>query len=92
MIKHYYEEFLETIPFLRSDNGFSAPSLYELCEKGFVSYVIRLKANVKLIQLTNELHPTNSFKNINVTECSYEETVYQAASWTKLRKVIIQSV
>ncbi len=42
-----------------------------------------------LEQLADEVHPTSSSKDITVTECNYEEIVYQAVSWIKSRKVII---
>jgi len=92
VIQHYNEKFPATTPFLRGDSGFAVPALYELCELESVSYVIRLKANANLKKLADELQPTTSPVDSTQTEVYYEETVYQAGSWTKLRRVIIQSV
>ncbi|QDI90511.1 IS1380 family transposase [Salicibibacter halophilus] len=90
LIKHYNETFPETIPFLRGDSGFAVPELYELCEEESVYYVIRLKSNANLQRLADELHPATP--DVTQTECYYEETEYQAKSWAKPRKVIIQSI
>lgn len=92
VITHYDEKFPETIPFLRGDSGFAVPALYDLCEEESVYYVIRLKSNANLQRLANELHPSSSPSNVTKTECYYEKTEYQAKSWSKSRKVIIQSV
>jgi Transposase DDE domain group 1 len=67
------------------------PGLYELCEKESVYYIIRLKANAKLNALAEELHSTHEIRDVTVTESYMEETVYQASSWSKPRRIIIQS-
>ena len=92
VIKHYNEKLPETTPFVRGDSGFAVPALYELCEKESVYYVIRLKSNANLQRLASELHPTTSPDDVTKAECYYEETEYQANSWSVPRKVIIQSV
>jgi len=92
VIKHYNKEFPETTPFLRGDSGFAVPALYELCEKESVYYVIRLKSNANLKRLADELHPNTFLNDVTKTECYYEETEYQASSWSAPRKIIIQSV
>ncbi|QDI91889.1 IS1380 family transposase [Salicibibacter halophilus] len=92
LITHYNETFPETIPFLRGDSGFAVPELYELCEEESVYYVIRLKSNANLQRLADELHPATPPSDVTQTECYYEETEYQAKSWAKPRKVIIQSI
>lgn len=92
LISHYNEKFPETIPFLRGDSGFAVPALYELCEEESVYYVIRLKSNANLQRLADELHPSTTPTDVTKSECYYEETEYQAKSWSKPRKVIIQSV
>lgn len=92
LITHYNEKFPETIPFLRGDSGFAVPALYDLCEDESVYYVIRLKSNANLQRLANELHPSSIPSDVTKTEYYYEETEYRAKSWSKLRKVIIQSV
>lgn len=92
LINHYNETFPETTPFLRGDSGFAVPKLYELCEEESVYYVIRLKSNANLQRLASELHPNTAPSDASETECYFEETEYQAKSWSKPRKVIIQSV
>lgn len=92
LIEHYNKKFSEIIPFLRGDSGFAVPKLYELCEKESVYYVIRLKSNSNLQRLANELHPSSTPNDITKTECFYKESVYQAGSWDKPRKVVVKSV
>jgi hypothetical protein len=92
LIQHYNERFPETTPFLRGDSGFAVPALYDLCEGESVYYVIRLKSNANLQRLAAEYHPSSMPTDISRTECYFEETEYQAKSWSKPRKVIIQSV
>lgn len=92
LIEHYNEKFSETSLFLRGDSGFAVPGLYELCEKESVFYVIRLKSNSTLQQIAKEYHPSSTPSDVTKTERYFEETIYQAKSWSKPRKVIIQSV
>ncbi|QOY34228.1 IS1380 family transposase [Anaerobacillus isosaccharinicus] len=92
LIEHYNEKFPETTPFLRGDSGFAVPALYDLCERESVYYVIRLKSNAILQRIADELHPPSIISDVSKTEIYYEETIYQANSWSKPRKVIIKSV
>jgi len=92
LIEHYNEKFPETTPFLRGDSGFAVPALYDLCEKESVYYVIRLKSNANLQRIADDLHPPSVISDVSKAEMYYEETVYQAKSWSKPRKVIIKSV
>ncbi|QQK79230.1 IS1380 family transposase [Salicibibacter cibi] len=92
LITHYNQKFPGTTPFLRGDSGFAVPDLYELCEAESVYYVIRLKSNPNLQRLADELHPSTFPSDMTKTECYFEETEYQAKSWAKPRKVIVQSV
>lgn len=92
IIEHYNEKFPETTPFLRGDSGFAVPALYDLCEKESVYYLIRLKSNATLQRIADELHPTSVMSDVSKTEVYYEETSYQAKSWSKPRKVVIKSV
>ncbi|WP_353949386.1 IS1380 family transposase [Sporolactobacillus sp. Y61] len=90
ILEHYNEHFPETTPFLRGDSGFATPELYELCEEESVYYAIRLKSNAILQRMAEELHPNDA--STGETQCYYEEMAYQAKSWDKPRKVIVQSV
>lgn len=92
LIEHYNEKFPATSLFLRGDSGFAVPALYELCEKESVYYVIRLKSNAQLQKLAEEYCPSSVPSDVTKTEYYFEETIYQAKSWSKPRKVIIQSV
>ncbi len=91
LIEHYNQKFPETTSLVRGDSGFAVPGLYELCEKESVFYIIRLKSNAKLKSLADELHPIDEIQDVTVTESYIEESIYQAASWSKSRRVIIQS-
>lgn len=92
VIRHYNEAFPATTPFLRGDSGFAVPALYELCERESVFYVIRLKSNTALQRIAADLHPNTISSDATQTECYYETIDYQAGSWSKPRRVIIQSV
>jgi hypothetical protein len=92
LIEHYNETFPGTSLFVRGDSGFAVPALYELCEKESVYYVIRLKSNAQLQKIAKGYHPTSMPSDVTKAEYYYEETEYQAKSWSKPRKVIIQSI
>ena len=91
LLEHYNETFPETSMLVRGDSGFAVPDLYELCEKESVYYIIRLKSNAKLKVLAEELHPTHEIRDVSVTESYVEESIYQAATWSTPRRIIIQS-
>lgn len=91
LIEHYNEVFPEKSYLVRGDSGFAVPELYELCEKESVYYIIRLKANAKLKALAEELHPIHEIRDVSVTESYVEESIYQASSWSKPRRIVIQS-
>jgi hypothetical protein len=92
LIEHYNEKFPETTSFIRGDSGFAVPALYDLCEKESVYYVIRLKSNANLQRIAEELLPSTVPSDSTKAECYYEETIYQAKSWLKPRRVVIKSV
>ncbi len=91
LIEHYNKNFPETTSLVRGDSGFAVPGLYELCEKESVFYIIRLKSNSILKSLAEELHPIDEIQDVTTAESYSEESIYQAASWSKPRRVIIQS-
>lgn len=92
LIQHYVDHFPEITLFVRGDSGFAVPELYDVCEKESVSYIIRLKSNSILQDLAKELHPSSAIMDTSKTECYFEETIYKAKSWSKSRRIIIQSV
>lgn len=89
LLLHYNETLPETSLLVRGDSGFAVPGLYDLCEQGSVFYIIRLKSNAKLKALAEELHPTHEIQDATVSESYMEETIYQAALWSKPRRIII---
>ena len=91
LIQHYNETFPTTSALVRGDSGFAVPGLYELCEQESVYYIIRLKSNAKLKALAEELHPAREIDDVSVTESYVEESIYQAGSWSKPRRIIIHS-
>lgn len=92
LIEHYNKMFPETALFLRGDSGFAVPGLYDLCEEETVLYIIRLKSNSQLKSLAKEYHPSSAPLDVSKTATYFEDTIYQAKSWSKPRRVIIQSV
>lgn len=92
LIEHYNEVFPEKSYLGRGDSGFAVPDLYKLCEKETVYYIIRLKANAKLKALAEELHPAHEIRDVSVTENYVEESIYQASTWSKPRRIVIQSI
>ena len=91
LLEHYNETFPETSALVRGDSGFAVPDLYELCEKESVYYIIRLKSNPKLKALAEELQPVSEICDVSITESYVEESIYQAATWSTPRRIIIQS-
>lgn len=92
LIEHYNAKFPETSLFLRGDSGFAVPAVYDLCEKESVYYIIRLKSNAQLQRLAEEYRSFSTPCDSSKAEHYFEESIYQAKSWSKPRKVIIQSV
>ena len=66
--------------------------MYDLGESESVYYVIRLKSNAVLQRMADELLLATEVSDITRFEHYYEEIEYQAKSWSKSRKVIVQSV
>ncbi len=91
LIEHNNERFPETTPLVRGDSVFAVPALYELCEEESVFYIIRLKSNSKLKAIAEELYPIEEIHDVTVSESYTEESIYQATSWSRSRRIIIQS-
>ena len=91
LLVHYNETFPETTTLVRGDSGFAVPDLYQLCEQESVYYVIRLKSNARLQALAEELHPAYEIEDVTEAESYVEDSLYKAGSWTKERRIIIQS-
>ena len=76
---------------VRGDSGFAHKELYELCETLDTTYLIRLKANAQLYRLAKEVtdHLLDDC-SINYSQQFYGEFEYQAKSWNKPRRVMVQ--
>jgi hypothetical protein len=71
--------------FVRGDAGFASPEVYEACERDGAGYVIRLKANAVLYSHTKSLATLLAPGQAAIV---YKEFSYQAASWTRPRRVV----
>jgi hypothetical protein len=87
-----YEKFFPKIRrMVRGDSGFATPELYEACEATGTDYVIRLKSNPKLAELSRHLYKsvmdeTRVWETLTATG----EFMYQAGSWSRGRRVVAQ--
>lgn len=79
-------------PLLRADSGFTLPTLYDICDQESVYFVIYLESNIILQRLVETYHPSTEPSDFSKKECYFEETIYQAKTWSKPRKIIIKSV
>lgn len=91
------DEFIEDFPdmplFLRGDSGFVSPDLYEVIEVKNCKYIIRLKENGKLRELTvDENHALYRVEKFNQVDYAveYGEYLYQAGPWSHPRRVVFK--
>ena len=76
---------------VRGDSGFAYKELYYLCETLDTQYVIRLKANPNLYRKAAEVTElVMREENIQYSQQVFGEFEYQAKSWDKPRRVIVQ--
>lgn len=88
----YYNQVVPTTDILvRGDSGFETPDIYEMCEAYDNDYVIRFKSNRNLTRLAEELVFYDDNHPWDEKEIYYHSVPYQAASWTKPRRVCIRS-
>lgn len=91
ILSHYHQEFEGKCRIVRGDSGFASSEIYDLCEKYQTQYLIRLKSNAALVKLAAPLA-----SEILKEECVQDfkqvigEFSYQAKSWSKARRVIVQ--
>src|SRR5579883_1726770 len=79
---------------LRADSGFAVPRLYRWCEANAVSYTIGLIPNPRLEALAAALlaeAQAQSEAAAGMKVRLADETVYQAASWDRARRVVYQA-
>jgi len=91
LLEHYNQSIPTTDILIRGDSGFATPDVYDLCEEYDSHYVVRLKSNRKLTQLAEELVFYDNNHPWDEKEIYYHSVPYQAASWTKPRRVCIRS-
>ncbi len=93
LLDEYFSDYPETDLYLRGDSGFATPDLFKQCERGRVSYAIRLKANQNLYKLsgsaTESLDELTRDNKLDY-KLVYDEFYYQAASWDYPRRVVIK--
>ncbi|NVS16776.1 IS1380 family transposase [Listeria monocytogenes] len=98
-VRHFLEPLLSdyqhSLPnkeiLIRGDSGFATPELYDLAEEAQAFYVIRLKSNNRLETTAESFVTYGDDTNWLETESQYFDYFYQANSWSKPRRVAIQS-
>ena len=91
LLEHYRQAIPTTDILVRGDSGFATPDIYELCEEYESHFVIRLKHNNKLYQLAENFVLIDNHHPWDEKEEYYYSVQYQAASWSKPRRVSIRS-
>ena len=91
LLEHYNQTIPTTDILVRGDSGFATPDVYDLCDLYENQYVIRLKANRNLYRLAEEFVFYDNHHPWDEKEVYYHSVSYQAASWTKSRRVCIRS-
>ena len=91
LLDHYNQAIPTTDILVRGDSGFATPDIYDLCELYENNYVIRLKANRNLYRLAEEFVLYDNDHPWDEKEVYYHSVSYQAASWTKSRRVCVRS-
>ena len=91
LLEHCNQAIPTTDILVRGDSGFATPDIYDLCELYENHYVIRLKANRNLYRLSEEFVFYDNDHPWDEKEVYYHSVLYQAASWTKSRRVCIRS-
>ena len=91
VLSRYKKEFPLNYRIVRGDSGFAHKELYKLCETLDTKYLIRLKANAALYRLAQEV-TGDLLKDCSLQYAQqfYGEFDYQAKSWNRPRRVIVQ--
>jgi hypothetical protein len=79
---------------LRADSGFAIPTLYDYCEAEGITYTIGLVPNRRLETAVTDLQieaQRQSLVQDGAKVRLIDETTYQAASWSKPRRVIMKA-
>jgi hypothetical protein len=91
LLDHYNQAIPTTNILVRGDSGFATPDVYELCEKFDSHYTIRLKSNRNLFRLAEKFVYYDNNHPWDEKEEYYYSVSYQAASWSKARRVCVRS-
>jgi len=76
---------------VRGDSGFAVPGLFDLCEDYGIHYLIRLKANPVLHQLSGDIKKDFLAlyqKDYTQHHSFYDDFSYRAKSWSRERRVV----
>lgn len=91
LLSRYRKKFKMIPRIVRGDSGFAHKELYSLCETLDTHYVIRLKANRTLYQKASEwTQQVMKEEKVSQSQQVYGEFEYQAGSWNKPRRVIVE--
>jgi hypothetical protein len=85
-VEKYKEQDLDV--FLRADSAFAGPELYDFAEENEIKYVSRLKYNPNLAAAVEDLLTRPVGRPSHKPKIFYRSFSYQAASWTKPRRVV----
>ena len=91
VLEAYDRDYPGTNVLMRGDSGFATPKLYDLVESYGYQYVIRLKQNQRLVDAVKDVcdevtaEAAKSDKTYFVRYCEFK---YQAASWSRERRVV----
>ena len=98
LVSKLRQRWPETKIEIRADAGFAVPSIYEYCEAEGIHYTIGLVTNPRLEEATERLGYLAKLTSILKTRCEehpkvrfLSETLYEAGSWGKKRRVIYKA-
>jgi len=79
---------------LRADSGFAIPAIYEFCEQHQITYTLGLATNARLVEAVAELQAKaeqQSAAQGGQKVRLLDETMYQAGSWSRSRRVVMKA-
>lgn len=93
IIKKLKKTYPEVPIVLRADAGFAVPSLYRLCEKERIHYVIGLISNDRLAKKGADLlaRAERKFRETREKQRLFGAFGYRAGSWRRSRRVITKA-
>jgi len=78
---------------VRGDSAFGNPAMYDFCEREGLDYVLGLQINSRLSTVTDPLahRAAAQFEATGQKARLFDETKYQARTWSRERRVIMRS-